>query len=489
MDAPRGVLQQWEFTPEEEKKMARFNLVFGFVAIFGFLATMTLHSAQAGGGCPIFAGVQTAPIDGGCLFQSPDGQVRTDKVPNGWYAIFGNPVMRAESGISITVTQASFYPNEQPTATTTPTATPTSSTALPQPWENLRQQVAQWCSFSTPTEAWSACNVGELQFVKGEKPNELLIKVGCASPSRECGKLDIPVKNSSREEIGRFNAVLYNHGPIYLRQENKMVWKADLTSCPRDTNEVSAIGGLVSKWAFKDNAWIYSDPGKPVMFTFPGFGKLQSWEGGKDVEFKPGDPVDSLVFNDAATYRCENRLFVPAVFAPALPPTRPGSDVVLLLVKDPADWRKVKCEQRDVAWLCSSSEGSVTWTHPGRGLQVDYWVKAPEPTNAAGCDISVNGDTRIVKCPNPGAQIVAENVTYRPKVEPVVNPTPDGSGCPVFGATQTKPTADGGCLFVSPDANPRTDTIPQGWWAFTGNPPTRVDSGSLTVTQVTFYRK
>lgn len=58
--------------------------------------------------CPVFGGVKTTPIgDGGCLYK---GTVVTDNVPTNWWAWWGIPAHRQDSGI-ITANQVSFYPN------------------------------------------------------------------------------------------------------------------------------------------------------------------------------------------------------------------------------------------------------------------------------------------------------------------------------------------------------------------------------------------
>ncbi len=74
-------------------------------------ATMN-GSSSSTSSCPQFAGVNTSPTsDGGCLFSSPDGQTKTGQVPQGWWAWFGSPAARHNSGETITTSAATFYRN------------------------------------------------------------------------------------------------------------------------------------------------------------------------------------------------------------------------------------------------------------------------------------------------------------------------------------------------------------------------------------------
>lgn len=87
--------------------------------------------------CFVFAGVQTTKIDGGCLFTSPDGQVKSGTFPDQWYAYTGQAAVCIFNS-SVSGTNISFYlktdpntfdrchiPTPTPTNTVTPTKTPT----------------------------------------------------------------------------------------------------------------------------------------------------------------------------------------------------------------------------------------------------------------------------------------------------------------------------------------------------------------------------
>lgn len=153
-------------------------------------------------------------------------------------------------------------------------------------------------------------------------------------------------------------------------------------------------------------------------------------------------------------------------------------DYGFLPVNLPLGWYATTAEADGLVYI-QSGDGSIgrihakasTWrlivAYPGLTLerQVEL-TKAYAPY--AGYDPS------IVVCRGCG----------QPPAQQQINPQPDSSGCPLFGGSQTQPIGDGGCVYRG---EIKTASVPDGWWALSGNPPTRVDAGPVTGNQISFY--
>jgi len=92
-----------------------------------------------------------------------------------------------------------------------------------------------------------------------------------------------------------------------------------------------------------------------------------------------------------------------------------ANDLLKLFVKDDDQRKYVECKPGNGKTIvCEGKRGPVTITHPGGNAEVDYWSGSPAPANAIGCQVNVNGPTRMVVCANAGATMKDDHFTITP---------------------------------------------------------------------------
>ena len=72
-------------------------------------------------------------------------------------------------------------------------------------------------------------------------------------------------------------------------------------------------------------------------------------------------------------------------------------------------------------WGYWNKEVQSTFRHPGGNTILTYWSGYAEPRNAGGCWVTVpepggehDGKTRVVQCPDAGAEFEADGVGFHP---------------------------------------------------------------------------
>lgn len=199
-------------------------------------------------------------------------------------------------------------------------------------------------------------------------------------------------------------------------------------SCPQNQSGVAnLIGGKAEKWQLREGAWVYEDTDQ-ATFTYPGYGKLDSWQG-QNVSFTSASQKGQQVSNDRATFFCEAST---AAAAPSTTSSRSSSSGVSSFSttssnsgvsssssSDPAVTDEGgKCRKLDAkAFLCESGAllrdgdpSGVTWTVQ-TSVNVDVW-NGFEDTS---CQVvSQSRDAMRLSC-EPGNHYTADKATVRPR--------------------------------------------------------------------------
>lgn len=270
-------------------------------------------------------------------------------------------------------------------ATPTPTTTPT-------PDPRMIAEVLEWCPNCRADDTFYWVSPTEL-FFRGDHCQQGKYTGPCWR------SLNIPVGNvvyyagtgPDREIVASPFSITVSGGTL--------TWTSMLKTCPTTQKEVSLMGGVATKWLPGNNrrSWVYNDPGNSALFTYPGFGKFYSWEG-QNIQFLPGTPKNSLVYNDQAAYFCTDaeRAFFPFIGrGPLFPPpdiAGPVSQKWLVAYVGGLEIKWQAPTSPGGAWVYQDPGNPVPMRYPGRGrLHVGINGQHTEVT-AANASV-LNGQT------------------------------------------------------------------------------------------------
>lgn len=256
----------------------------------------------------------------------------------------------------ITEVLASPPGTEEPRETPVPRETPEASTATPQPPTNGGNQGG-----ATPPVAIGTCP--QINGMMGSP-----IPVGCKYFAMQPVPVTVPQ--------GWFaDAYIPNQGAVYGQQPGTQFTTVEMTLKP--------LPGGGSR--------LQQDGGQPQTAAPPQGGNQQ-----------PAAPSGAQGGG-----------------ASAPPPATTGGtalnaqNIVQLVVKDATQQGSVTCNKQESNYVCSAS-GDVTVTHPGNGVQIDYWGGFPAPANAGSCNVTSTQAEHNVICDQSGATFQADKWTVKP---------------------------------------------------------------------------